>query len=73
MRVAKKITDRVADLIENLATNMPLHRDRVASRSYAWNLRSDAYLAYLDGRVARSRALNKLADELILAAGPEVA
>jgi len=33
MRVAKKITDRVADLIENLATNMPLHRD--ASRRAA--------------------------------------
>ena len=34
------------------------------SEAYAHKLRNEAHLAYLDGRVARSRALNKAADQM---------
>ena len=63
MRLAKILTDEADELILRIRqrpTEESLHRVLTFTQS----LSRDAYYAYLDGKTARAKALNKLADKV---------
>lgn len=63
MRLAKILTDEADELILRCKQRpSQATMDRVTS--FTRSVRSDAHYAYLDGKLARSRALNKLADKV---------
>ncbi len=61
MRLADKITARTDELI---AAAKKGGTEAIAFYSHLATLRGDAYLAYLDGKVARAKVLNREADRL---------
>lgn len=69
MKLAKILTDEADAIILRLKAR-PSNLDDVISRALTFtrSLSSDAYYAHLDGRTARAKALNKLADRVRIAA-----
>jgi hypothetical protein len=63
MKLAKILTDEGDELIRSLrATGNPATLSRILR--FTQSVRHDAYFAYLDGRTARAKALNKFADKI---------
>lgn len=60
MKLAKRITDRTAELAVAIRRNPPNLSDLyAAAHTHIHRLRYDAHLAFLDGKQARARALDR--------------
>lgn len=67
MRLAKILTDEADDLILRLRQR-PSREAVSRALNFTQSVARDAYLAYLDDKNARAKALNKLADRVRLVA-----
>jgi hypothetical protein len=67
MRLAKILTDEADALILRFKQR-PSQEAMNRALNFTQSLARDAYMAYLDGKNARAKALNKLADKVRLAA-----
>lgn len=62
MKISKAVLDRVDELIASMKANRPNAADQ--AEAFVRHLQSEAYYARLDGRSARCRELNRVADRL---------